>query len=144
MSPSAEPGRTHSCPTRQRRQPAVMLQNQYCTNTNIRRWTYGKLVGSRIALLALKVVERGAELGQQRREGGSKRGRVGVLEVDIDAVEAVILNQLYRVRDERRTLRGVGHEVEVACLRISPAADGEEHLEVPVWGMECNTISGGM
>ena len=95
-------------------------------------WTYRKEVRRRIALLPLQVGERGAELSEQGGEARSKGIRVGVLEVEVDPVEAVVLNQANRVRDERRALGGVGDEVEVAALRVGPAANREEDLDVPV------------
>ena len=99
-------------------------------------WTYRKEVGRRIALLPLQVGERGAELSEQGGEARSKGIRVGVLEVDVDTVEAVVLDQCDGTRDERCTLRGIGDEVEVAGLRVRPSADGEQDLEVPTYG-EC-------
>ena len=56
-------------------------------------WTYRKEVGRRIALLPLQVGERGAELSEQGGEARSKGIRVGVLEVDVDTVEAIVLDQ---------------------------------------------------
>ena len=78
-----------------------------------------------------KGIERAAELGHQRCEAPAEGIGGGEHEVDIDAVEAVVLDELHGAGDELRARGGVGDEGVVTILRVGPAADGEQDLQVP-------------
>ena len=87
------------------------------------RSTHGDLVGNTVALLLREAVEGGAELRDQGREARCEGVGAGEFEVDVDAVEAVVLKEPERAVHEVGTLAGVGDEVEVARLGVRPATD---------------------
>lgn len=88
-------------------------------------------VGHSVALLRGILIDSSAEVGNQVGEALAL-GRVGgVLVINIEAVETVVLDKLQRGADEGRALAGVGDEVEVARLRVCPSADGQRDLQIP-------------
>ena len=93
--------------------------------------TYRELIRRAVPLLRLKVVEGSSQGSEQasiaRGQGGSSR----ILKVDIDAIEAIVLDQTDGAVYEGRALRRVGDEAEVAVLGVRPATNREENLQVP-------------
>ena len=93
----------------------MKVPNQYCAGQRQpMRSTHGDLVGNTVALLLREAVEGGAELRDQGREARCEGVGAGEFEVDVDAVEAVVLDQLHSAGNEGGTLPGVGDEVEVS------------------------------
>ena len=92
--------------------------------------SHRQLVRSAIALLLLQVVESSTKLGKERCEARGERSGVGILEIDIDTIEAVVLNHADCATDKSRALRRIGDEVEVSSLRVRPATNRQENLEV--------------
>lgn len=90
-----------------------------------------QLIRNAIALLLLQVIERGAQRGEQGREARRERVRGRILEINVDTVEAVVLDHADGAGDERRAFGRIRHEVEVTRLRVRPPADREEDLQVP-------------
>ena len=81
-------------------------------------------VGRGVSLLLLQVVQRAAELCDEGRQPRASCIRIGKLVVDVDAVEAVVLEHLDRALDERRAARWTRYKVKVALGRARAASDG--------------------
>ena len=98
------------------------------------RWrsTHRDEVRCGIALGLLQAVERRAELRDQGRQARTFGVGIGELEVDVDTVQAVVLDQLDCAFDERGALGGVRYKVEGPGVRVRPASDGEDRLDIPV------------
>lgn len=82
----------------------------------VRKWTHRELVRYGVALLLLEGIEGDAEGGHQIREALSLSDGAGELIVKIDAVKAVVLDELDGAADKGRAARGIGNEVEVTAL----------------------------
>ena len=60
----------------------------------------------------------------------------GILPVDIDTVETVVLDKLEGTVDEGCPLASIGDKVEVTSLGVCPTTNGEGDLEVTVLEFE--------
>ena len=93
--------------------------------------TYSKEILFRITVRLSEAVQSRSERSEQIGEALALGGVGGVLVIDVEAVEAVVLDELQGGTDEGRALAGVGDEVEVAGLRVGPSPDGQRDFQVP-------------
>lgn len=99
-------------------------------------YTYSQEVRGGVALLSLIGIEGGPQRGDQISKALTLRGGTRVLEVEIEAVETVVLDELEGAADEGLALGRVGYKAKVTVLRVSPASNGQGDFEVTMRHLE--------
>ena len=94
--------------------------------------TYSKEILFRITVRLSEAVQSRSERSEQIGEALALCRRARILEVQIYAVESIVLDELQRTADERGTLVGICDEAEMTILGICPASDGEGNFQIPV------------